>query len=76
MSEFLTNLLFVVVFIFGWLICTVVVLWAQKLYRLSACRLFGHKEGWYPDPPWECDRCGAFLSDKYPGEELDWQHEV
>ena len=23
------------------------------------CNKLGHKEGWYPCPPWVCERCGA-----------------
>ncbi len=30
-----------------------------KLFNRWLCNRYGHKEGWYPFPPWWCERCGA-----------------
>ena len=29
-----------------------------KWYKKKLCKLLGHKEEWYPMPPWICERCG------------------
>ena len=33
------------------------------LLRTIFCRLLGHTKGWYPCPPWHCERCGDYVKE-------------
>lgn len=34
--------------------------WLKRLFRRGwLCKKLGHVPGWYPSPPWVCERCGA-----------------
>ena len=33
------------------------------LLRNIFCRLLGHAKGWYPCPPWHCERCGDYVKE-------------
>jgi len=46
--------------------------WTRKRDR-RLCESLGHKEGWYPAPPWVCERCLQDYKEEWELANKDWE---